>query len=82
MAGVEGVFVCSGDVMSIRVYIRGSFAHTIQTDSPPAPPRIHTKSCSNPKTHLGWPMTSPAPSVQLRIFTEVIYCRLGTCPFS
>jgi len=31
------------------------FSTTRRSDSPPAPPRIHPKCCSDPEIHLAWP---------------------------
>jgi hypothetical protein len=39
----------SGVILLIR------FRRTRRSDSPPAPPRIHPKCCSDPEIHLGWP---------------------------
>jgi len=39
----------SGVILPIR------FRPTRRSDSPPTPPRIHPKCCSDPEIHLGWP---------------------------
>jgi len=39
----------SGVILPIR------FRPTRRSDSPPAPPRMHPKCCSDPEIHLGWP---------------------------
>jgi len=38
-----------------RVILLIRFTRTRRSDSPPNPPRIHPKSCSDPEMHLSWP---------------------------
>jgi len=76
-ARVESVF---GDILLIRLgfsviwcsglLLRGIlpilFRSTRRPDSPPAPPRIHPKCCSDIEINSGWPNSPPAEVAQSR----------------